>query len=142
MFVYQMLMGDADHSYFFEHKGKFSGSPTPWVLYLIYIASSFFMMIVLLNIIIAIMGNTQTVRTELGRKVIYKNQMATLLRQIHRYNYRVNLTNWMKRADEEKNGCWCCARTGSDEHNQVQVFQGQFPKFLTVAYRRSTDPES
>lgn len=42
-------------------------------MYALYLGSSFFLMIVLLNIIIAIMGNTQTIRQEFGRKVIYKN---------------------------------------------------------------------
>jgi uncharacterized membrane protein len=72
MFVWQMLMGDATHDEFFEFKAKQSESWTPYILYVLYLLASAMMMILLLNIIIAIMGNTQTTRTELGRKVIYR----------------------------------------------------------------------
>merc|ERR1711998_602319 len=58
MFVWQMLLGDASHETFFEFKGKQSGSLTPYILYFLYLVASSMMIILLLNIIIAIMGNT------------------------------------------------------------------------------------
>jgi hypothetical protein len=79
LFVYQMLMGDATHEYFKHYEARKPGaegdpnSITPYILYVLYLGASFLVMIIMLNIIIAIMGNTQTVRTELKRKVIYRN---------------------------------------------------------------------
>ena len=60
MHVYQMLMGDAQHESFYKYQLRKPEveSKTPDIMYALYMASSFFIMIMLLNIIIAIMNDT------------------------------------------------------------------------------------
>ena len=111
---------------------------TPYILLVVYVMASFFIMVIMLNIIIAIMGDTQSKRTELGRAVIYKNQLRTILDSFYRFNDRVNVDRWVG------------TRTGKyritpgkelDEENLVKVYQAQFPRYLTVAFKRSVEEE-
>lgn len=144
MFVYQILMGDATHEHFLEYKGKQSGSWTPYILYALYLVSSATIMILLLNIIIAIMGNTQAERTELGRKVLYRSQLLTVVSRIYKFNQDVTLEDWIDR----ENARGCCdtlfGRDYAEENalNRVKFFQKKFPRYLTIAYSRATEPES
>jgi hypothetical protein len=98
MFVYQMLMGDATHEYFYEMKTKKTGSTTPMIMYVLYIFASAAIMLVLLNIVIAIMSDTQATRTGLGRSVIYKNQLQTVLDRIYRFDHTVDVKTWKEMA--------------------------------------------
>lgn len=111
MFVYQMLMGDATPEFFLAYSARVdtsdgddktiawfeNNSYTIAILYALYLASSFIIMIIMLNIIIAIMGDTQSKRSELGRAVIYRNQLQTILRNFYRFDYQVTLKDWQLR---------------------------------------------
>ena len=56
-------MGDAQHEHFYEYKSRYTGSATPLFLYGLYLIASFVVMIMILNIIIAVMGEVQLSRT-------------------------------------------------------------------------------
>lgn len=104
MFVYQMLIGDATDEYFLEYNARTAsadgepGSLTPYILYALYLISSFLLSLIMLNIIIAIMGNTNAVRTGMGRKVIYKNQLETVINRIFKFKHEISVTDWTDRA--------------------------------------------
>lgn len=71
MYVYQMLLGDASHDGFTAYKQVDNGSYTWLFLYIFYIAASLVIVLVLMNIIIAVMGEVQEQRREKGRAVIF-----------------------------------------------------------------------
>ena len=71
LFVYQMFLGDATPEFFAAFKAKVRNSATMYVLWLFYIPISFLLLVVLLNMLIAIMGDAQSSRTEHGRAIIY-----------------------------------------------------------------------
>ena len=104
MYIYQLLMGDASHSAFLEYSATSEsgeGHPksiTPYILYVLYLIASFLVTLIMLNIVIAIMGNAQAMRSELGRKVIYRNQLKTVIQRIHKFKHTVSLEDWMDRA--------------------------------------------
>ena len=81
-YVFQMLMGDASPETIWSYAAKqkqedpylddYENSMwTPYILLVVYVMASFFIMVIMLNIIIAIMGEVQGQRGEKGRAVIY-----------------------------------------------------------------------
>jgi hypothetical protein len=71
IFVYQMLLGDTSHDGFMDFKQSQNGSYTWVLLYIVYVFATLSIVLVLMNIIIAIMGEVQGQRGEKGRAVIY-----------------------------------------------------------------------
>ena len=111
---------------------------TPAVLLVVYVMASFFIMVIMLNIVIAIMGDTQTKRTDLGRAVIYKNQLRTVLDRYYSFGDRLDLDKW----EGLRNGKYRNTPGKElDEENLVKVYQAQFPRYLTVAFQRSVEEE-
>lgn len=137
-----MLMGDATPEYFNAYSARVESddpweqSTTPNIMFIIYFLASFFIMIIMLNIIIAIMGDTQGKRTALGRLVIYKGQLATVLDRYYRFGPDLNLDKWTT----DDSGSCCGKRI--DESNLVEIYQQKFPRYLTVAYTRQAESES
>lgn len=66
-----------------------------------------------------------------------------MLNWIHKYNHQVNLEDWTDRAKGTgKFAPWIFKCGGFDENNKIAVYQSEFPRYLTVAYTRSTEEES
>jgi hypothetical protein len=89
MYVYQMLLGDASHDGFLSFKQYDAGSKTWLVLYLVYLFASVAIVLVLMNIIIAIMGDVQSQRGEKGRAVVYATQLKVVIEQYPKYNHMI-----------------------------------------------------
>lgn len=130
MFVWQILMGDATHENFFDYRSRFTDSPTPYFLYALYLIASFIIMIMILNIIIAIMGEVQVERTNLGRAVIYKKQLAVVLDSIYKFDDQVRLKSWFNRP------------ILSDTADPVDKYKQMFPRFLVVALNRKAEDDN
>ena len=156
-FMWQILMGDATHEHFYAYKGRDPQAreskqlATTMILYFLYVTASFYIMILLLNMIIAIMGNAQAQRTELGRRVIYRHQLEQIVRFIYRFDNDVRLKAWSSKPTEDDNSCLQIMRKywlkllgdeSKPTDNRVLMHKMKFPRYLTVAYRRSVEPES
>lgn len=161
-FVYQILMGDATPEYFLAYSARVDTSEvgpdatsdeeliahvensgyTIFVMYLLYLAASFFLMIIMLNIIIAIMGDTQAKRSELGRAVIYRNQLQTVLSRFYQFDYQVALNDWQARHEGKGKYAPYFVSSLVEKGNKIQKYECNYPRYLTVAYNRSTEPES
>jgi hypothetical protein len=90
VYVYQMLLGDASHDGFLAFKQTALGSYTYLVLYIIYLIASLMIVLVLANIIIAVMGEVQSMRTDKGRDiVVYATQMKVVIAQYSTYNQMI-----------------------------------------------------
>ena len=76
-----------------------------------YLVASISIVLVLMNIIIAIMGEVQGQRGELGRAVVYATQCKVAIEQYSRFSYMLQL-------DTDKN---------------------QWPRYLTFAYDRQPE---
>ena len=65
-----------------------------------------------------------------------------VLSRFYQYDYKVALMDWQDR--HEGNGRFApyFVRRLIDPSNQVQVYESKYPRYLTVAYNRSTEPES
>lgn len=147
-------MGDATHEHFFAYKGRekqaFESTQilTTMILYVLYITASFYIMILLLNMIIAIMGNAQQQRTELGRRVIYRHQLEQIVRFIYRFDNDVRLKDWSSKDDSSclkvllQSWMWLLGERSEPTDNRVLMHKKKFPRYLTVAYRRSVEQES
>ena len=79
IYVYQMLLGDASHEGFTAFKQVDNGSYTFIFLYVVYFAATTAIVLVLMNIIIAIMGEVQAKRGEKGRAVVYATQLKVVI---------------------------------------------------------------
>lgn len=79
------------------------------MLYIIYFAASLTIVLILMNIIIAIMGEVQAQRGDKGRAVVYATQLKVVIDNYAKYNHMIT------------------------ENGGVQ------PSFLTMAYKRLDD---
>jgi uncharacterized membrane protein len=82
-----MLLGDASHDGFLAFKQVDAGSWTFLVLYIIYFGATLAIVLVLMNIIIAIMGDVQAQRGEKGRAVVYGTQLKVVIEQYAKFNH-------------------------------------------------------
>lgn len=81
-------------------------------LWLIYVAGSVIILLVLMNIIIAVMGEVQGQRAEQGRATVYATQAKVIIEEFSRFKDKTEMrgqTNW--------------------------------PRYLTIAYRRTEEEE-
>lgn len=102
IFVYQMLLGDVDPSAFLSFKQLESGSYTFLFLWIVYIFASISIVLVLMNIIIAIMGEVQGQRGEKGRAVVYSTQAKLVLEQYPMFVDLVGKTSGTKGPNNSK----------------------------------------
>lgn len=93
IYIYQMLLGDADPSSFFAFKQIDSGSFTFLFLWVVYVGATIAIVLVLMNIIIAIMGEVQGQRGEHGRAVVYSTQAKVAIEQYSKFKHMILLGN-------------------------------------------------
>lgn len=84
-----MLLGEADPTAFNIFKRGIK-SPATFLLYAIFIFTSAIMMILLLNVIIAIMGQVQEDSTNEGRKVETRFRLRTALEYWHQVRANID----------------------------------------------------
>lgn len=79
------------------------------MLYIVYFAASTSIVLILMNIIIAVMGEVQAQRGEKGRSVVYSTQLKVVIDNYAKYNHMITagdvrpafLTMAYKREDDE-----------------------------------------
>lgn len=90
-YVYNILLGDANPEAFeLGNKSQF-----PW-LTIMYIITTFIIMIHLLNMLIAVMGNTFNERAAIANELFYQNQLRFVRNQWHLINLNFNKLRQIK----------------------------------------------
>ena len=75
IYMFNFLFGNADDGPFRNYELK---NEQPW-LYVFYVIAGFLIIVILLNMIIAIMSDTQARRSAHGRNVIFKTKLKMIL---------------------------------------------------------------